>query len=77
MNMNRNKPEESAFATWTVIGLMVAGIILMGFFALFAVGDRGQPTWDYRPVKDVPASSPYAIYGPLPYAQHVKGAKGE
>jgi len=48
-----------------------------GFFSFLLVGDRGQPTWDYRPVRDVPAQSPYAIYEPLPYPQHVKGQRGE
>jgi hypothetical protein len=37
----------------------------------------GQPTWDYRPILDVPAESPYAVYQRLPYPQHVRGAKGE
>jgi len=41
------------------------------------VGDLGQPTWNYRPVKDVPGESPYAVYQAQPYPQHVKGAKGE
>ena len=41
------------------------------------VGDQGQPTWDYRPILDVPAESPYAVYQPLPYPQHILGAEGE
>jgi hypothetical protein len=70
-------PKESSFATWVVIFFLLAVILAKGFFAFFVVGDRGQPTWDFRPVKDVPGESPYAVYEPLPYPQHVKGQKGE
>ena len=68
---------ESALKTWVVVCLLALGIVAKGFYAFFVVGDRGQPTWDYRPVADVPAESPYAIYEKLPYPQHVRGAKGE
>ncbi len=69
--------KESSFATWVVIFFLLAIILAKGLFSFFVVGDRGQPTWDYRPVKDVPGESPYAIYEPLPYPQHVRGQKGE
>ena len=75
--MNQVKLKESSFTTWVVIFLLLAIILAKGFFSFFLVGDRGQPTWDYRPVRDVPAQSPYAIYEPLPYPQHVKGQRGE
>ena len=75
--MDRLTPQESSFATWVVILLLFGLILVKGLFAFSLVGDRGQPTWDYRPVKDVPAESPYAIYEPLPSQQHVKGQKGE
>jgi hypothetical protein len=52
-------------------------ILIQGLFAFSVVGDRGQPDWDYRPVKDVPGESPYAVYEKLPYPQHVRGAEGE
>jgi hypothetical protein len=45
--------------------------------AFFVIGDLGQPDWDYRPVKDIPAQSPYAVYDLLPNQQHVRGNKGE
>ncbi len=70
-------PKESARRTWVVVILLSAGILIKGFFAFFVVGDMGQPTWDYRPVPDVPGQSPYAVYQKLPHPQHVKGVKGE
>jgi hypothetical protein len=70
-------PKESSFATWVVIFLLLGLILVKGLYAFFLVGDRGQPTWDYRPVKDVPAESPYAIYDPLPHPQHVRGKEGK
>ncbi len=75
--MEQGIPKESSFATWVVIMLLLAIILAKGFFAFLVVGDLGQPEWDYRPVLDVPAESPYAIYEPLPHPQHVKGQKGE
>jgi hypothetical protein len=75
--LEQTTPKESSFATWVVIFLLLAIILVKGFFAFFFVGNPGQPTWDYRPVKDVPGESPYAFYEPLPYPQHVRGRKGE
>jgi hypothetical protein len=69
--------KDSFFKTWLVIFFLLAFILLKGFFSFFVVGDKGQPTWDYRPVKDVPGESPYAVYRVLPHPQHVRGDKGE
>jgi hypothetical protein len=68
---------ESVFKTWLMVFSLLALILGKGFFAFFVVGDLGQPDWDYRPVLDVPAESPYAVYEKLPYPQHVRGARGE
>jgi hypothetical protein len=75
--MEKAAPKESTLVTWVVILFCIILILIQGFFAFSVVGDRGQPTWDYRPVKDVPGESPYAMYKKLPYPQHVKGAEGE
>ncbi len=75
--MEETAHKESTLVTWVVILLCVLVILLQGLFAFSVVGDRGQPNWDYRPVKDVPGESPYAIYETLPHPQHVKGAEGE
>jgi len=56
---------------------MLSIILFKGFFSFLVVSDLGQPTWDYRPVRDVPAQSAYAAYQLLPYSQHVRGQKGE
>ena len=68
---------ESALKTWVAIFFCVLIILAQGLFAFYVVGDLGQPDWDYRPVRDVPGQSPYAIYAPDPYPQHIRGAKGE
>lgn len=70
-------PERSVVRSWVIVGLCSAFILLKGAFAFFVVGDLGQPDWDYRPIKDVPAESPYALYDRLPDPQHVRGGKGE
>jgi hypothetical protein len=75
--MHETTAKESSPSSWLVVILLVLGILVKGFFAFVVVGDQGQPTWDYRPVQDVPGESPYAIYEPLPYPQHIRGAKGE
>jgi hypothetical protein len=75
--MEAHSNGSSAKVTWTVIALLVLMILFKGWLAFVVVSDRGQPTWDYRPVADVPGESPYAIYRVLPHPQHVRGAKGE
>lgn len=75
--MDQTEHKESVLYAWVVIFLLVVIILTQGFFAFFVVGDRGQPGWDFRPVRDVPGDSPYAVYEPLPNPQHVKGAEGE
>ena len=67
----------SIFRTWFWLAVMVGIILFKGLLSFFVVSDMGQPTWSYRPVSDVPASSPYAIYQLLPHPQHVRGTKGE
>ena len=74
--MPRTK-EASAKKTWGLVFLLVLYILAKGLFAFSLVGDRGQPSWDYRPVKDVPGESPYAVYEVMPFPQHVRGEKGE
>lgn len=69
--------KESELKTWITILFCLLIVFAQGMFAFLAVGDRGQPSWDYRPVKDVPGESPYAIYRLVPYPQHVRGAEGE
>ncbi len=69
--------QESSFKTWIMIVLMMFIILLQGFFSFFVVGDLGQPGWDFRPVKDVPGQSPYAVYQLLSHPQHIRGARGE
>ena len=69
--------KSSAKATWIVIILLALFILFKGALSFLVVGDMGQPEWAFRPVPDVPGESPYAIYEPLPFSQHVKGAGGE
>ncbi len=75
--MKYSEHKESSFVSWIIIFLLLVWILGKGFFSFFVVGDLGQPTWDYRPIKDVPAESPYAVYELVPHPQHVKGAEGE
>jgi hypothetical protein len=74
--MNAQHHFGSMFKTWIWLGVMLAIILAKGFLAFTVVSDMGQPTWDYRPVKDVPSQSAYAVYQRLPHQQHVRGAGG-
>ena len=75
--MHTENHHGSAFGTWIIVLLLVLLVLAQGTFSYLVVGDLGQPGWDYRPVKDVPGESPYAIYEVLPYPQHIRGQKGE
>jgi len=72
-----NSHAESLLKDWVIVSLLVIMILFKGALAYFVIGDLGQPDWDYRPVRDIPAESPYAVYELLPYPQHVRGQKGE
>ena len=75
--MENTRRESSRGKTWFIISLLVLLVLVQGGLAYFIVGDLGQPDWDYRPYKDVPGESPYAVYEPLPYSQHVRGRPGK
>ncbi len=66
----------SAFKSWALVMFMVAIVFFQGWLAFFFIGDLGMPDWDYRPVPDVYGESPYAMYPPVPYAQHIRGLQG-
>ena len=68
---------ESIVKTWVVVILLLGWILFKGGLAYFMIGDPGMPEWDYRPVKDVPGESPYAMYETLPYVQHVQEENSE
>ena len=55
---------------------MLVIILFQGGLTFWAVGDLGQPDWDFGIVKHVPGESPYAVY-PLNNPQHVKGMREE
>ncbi len=56
--------EESSLKTWAKVVGMAAAIVLWGLFLHSAIGERGQPGWDFSAVEDIPGSSPYAVHGP-------------
>ena len=63
--------------TWLLVAAMLGIVFFQGWLAHTVIGDLGQPDWDYRPVPDVYGESPYAMYPPVPYPQHVRGLQGE
>jgi hypothetical protein len=67
----------STFKTWLLVAAMVGVVFFQGWLAFTVIGDRGQPDWDYRPVPDVPGESPYALYAPVPFPQHVSRPPGQ
>ena len=75
--MENSVHKNSSISNWVILFLLIALILAKGIYAFFIVGDLGQPTWDYRPIKDVPGQSPYAVYQLLPDPQHVRGSGGE
>jgi hypothetical protein len=74
--MNTLKIKNTIIHTWLWIIAMIAIILGVGYFAFIVVADKGQPSWDYRPVKSIPAESPYADYEKNPAGQHVSGREG-
>jgi hypothetical protein len=77
MDQAQGQHTESTARTWGWVAVLLIIILFQGFFGFLVVSDLGQPTWDYRAVRDVPAQSDYAKYQLLPNSQHVRGQKGE
>ena len=75
--MDKNLRKDSVLFTWFIIWLLVILIFLKGQFAFVAVGNPGQPTWNYGSVEDIPGASPYAMYPLLPNPQHIQGRDGK
>jgi len=75
--MRENHHQESSLKTWLIVAALLGLILGKGFMSFFVVSDLGQPSWDYRPIPDVPAESAYAVYPKAPFPQHVRGSKGE
>ena len=75
--MENSVHDTSAIRTWVVILLLVLIVLVKGGLSFYFVKDRGQPDWDYRPIRDVPGESPFALYAPLPYSQHIRGKGGK
>jgi hypothetical protein len=67
----------STLKTWLLVAAMVGIVFFQGWLSFTVIGDRGQPDWDYRPVADVPGESPYALYAPVPFPQHVHRPQGQ
>lgn len=70
----------STLKTWSIVLLLVGWVFFKGWLAYNVIGDLGPPDWDYRPIKDVPGESSYALfdpYHPLPYGQHIMDAQGQ
>jgi hypothetical protein len=75
--MEHSEHRYAIHLTWLMILMLLVFILAKDFLAYYVVGDLGQPAWDFRPVKDLPGESAYAVYPNLPFPQHVKGQKGE
>ncbi len=71
------EPSASPVRTWLLVAAMLGIIFFQGWLAYTVIGNLGQPDWDYRPIPDVYGESPYAIYPPVPYPQHVRGPQGQ
>jgi len=74
--MSALKIKDTVVITWIWITAIVVFILTAGIFTFLVVSHKGDPTWDYRPVKDVPGESPHAVYEKLPNPQHIRGRGG-
>lgn len=75
--MNTLKIKNTVLHTWLWIIVMIGIILGVGYFAFIVVADKGKPTWDYRPVNNLPSETPYGIYKNNPFGQHVRGKEGK
>jgi hypothetical protein len=44
-----------------LLGVMIALLFFIwSLFVFFMVGNKGQPSWDFGVIKDIPGESPYS-----------------
>ncbi|GLI36243.1 hypothetical protein [Desulforhabdus amnigena] len=80
-SISSNQERKSILRSWAIVVAIALSFICWGIFIFFAVGDKGQPSWDFDIVEDIPSESIYSthratkIFGqPAPLApQHVSG----
>ena len=75
--MSTLKIKNTVLHTWLWIIVMIGIILGVGYFTFIVVADKGKPTWDYRPVNNLPSEYPYGIYEKNPFGQHVRGKEGQ
>ncbi len=47
---------------WLIVCAVAVAFVLYGLFALFVIGDKGPPDWDFGSVEDVPGQSVYSSH---------------
>lgn len=50
--------------SWLIVILIPLVFLCWGFFIFSAVGDKGQPSWDFAVIEDIPGESPYSTHRP-------------
>ncbi len=57
-----------------IVSLIAALFLGYGIFMYFAIGDKGNPDWDFGSIEDTPGQSVYSTAPPGPMEpQHVNG----
>jgi hypothetical protein len=51
---------------WLIVCGISVALVLYGLFALFTVGDKGPPDWDFGSIEDTPGQS---VYSTFPYGE--------
>ncbi len=52
--------EKSAIRDWLIPIAIAVLFFLWGLLIFFMVGNKGQPSWNFGVVEDIPGQSPYS-----------------
>ena len=72
--MDALRDRRAVMAGFLIVSLIAALFLGYGIFMYFAIGDRGNPDWDFGSIEDTPAESVYSTASPgAAEPQHVNG----
>ena len=64
MSAPASKTAKGSLKSWLIVLAIAVIFTAWGLFIFFAVGDKGNPPWDYGVIEDIPGQSPYSTVKP-------------
>lgn len=54
--------KKETFRSWAIVVAIAVSFFCWGLLIFFTVGDKGQPSWDFNIVEDIPGQSAFSTF---------------